>query len=102
MSFFLFLVKLAVTEVAAVSVTWHVPVPEQPPPDQPPNFEPEPAEAVSVTDVPFANDAEQVEPQSIPAGELVTEPDPLPDVLTVSVTFGTNVAVTVAAALSVT
>ena len=55
-----------------------------------------------MTDVPLANAAEQVEPQSIPAGELVIEPDPLPDVLTVSVTFGMNVAVTVVAALSVT
>ncbi len=59
-------------------------MPEQPPPDQPPNFELEPAWAVSVTEVPLAKEAEQVEPQLIPAGELVTVPDPVPLFCTVS------------------
>jgi hypothetical protein len=49
------------------------------------NVEPAVAVAVSVTIVPEANDAEQVAPQSIPAGELVTEPEPVPALLTVSV-----------------
>ncbi|MEZ4402232.1 MAG: hypothetical protein R3B06_19565 [Kofleriaceae bacterium] len=32
--------KVAVTEIAEVTVTVQVPVPEQPPPDQPVNVEP--------------------------------------------------------------
>jgi hypothetical protein len=45
---------------------------------------------VSVTDVPSANAAEQVAPQSIPAGELVTEPEPVPALLTVNVCDSVN------------
>jgi hypothetical protein len=41
--------KLAVTAVSELSVTWQLPVPEQPPPDQPVNVEPESAAAVRVT-----------------------------------------------------
>jgi hypothetical protein len=44
-------VKVAVTEVAAVTVTTQVPTPEQPPPDQAENAEPLAAVAVSVTGV---------------------------------------------------
>ena len=77
-------------------------MPEQPPPDQPPNVEPEPACAVSVTEVPMANGAEQVDPQLIPGGELVTDPDPFPALLTDSATVGVNVAVTFVSAFSVT
>ena len=44
--------ELADTEVAAVTDTTQVPVPEQPPPDQPVNVEPVVGVAVSVTDVP--------------------------------------------------
>ena len=40
--------KLAVTVTAAVTVTLHVPVPEQPPPDQPLNVKPRFGVAVSV------------------------------------------------------
>jgi hypothetical protein len=54
--------------------------------------------AVSVTAVPLANACEQGAPQSIPAGELVTVPDPLPDLTRESVTVGVNVAVTVLSA----
>ena len=46
-----FTVKVAVTEVAAVSVTTHVPVPVQAPPDHPANVEPAAAAAVRVTGV---------------------------------------------------
>ena len=76
-------------------------MPEQPPPDQPPNVEPAAGLAVSVTIVPSSNDAEQVEPQSIPAGLLVTVPLPPPARATVRVRCGTgsNVAVTDSAAL---
>ena len=44
--------KVAVTVVAAFTVTMQVPVPEQPPLDQPAKVEPEAALAVSVTVVP--------------------------------------------------
>ena len=60
----------------------HVPVPEHPPPDQPVKTEPADGVAVSVTCVPSAKLAEQVAPQSIPAGPLETEPDPAPDFVT--------------------
>jgi hypothetical protein len=42
--------------------------------------------AVRVTAVPLLNDAEHVVPQLIPAGALVTVPDPAPARLTVSAT----------------
>jgi len=77
--------KLAVTVVAAFMVTVHVPVLVQPPPLQPVNVEPAAAAAVSVTDVPFVNDAEQVVPQEMPAGLLVTVPLPAPALDTVKV-----------------
>jgi hypothetical protein len=44
--------KLAVTVVADVVDTVHVPAPLQPPPDQPANFEPASAVAVKTTLVP--------------------------------------------------
>ena len=46
--------NVAVTVVAAVSVTEQEPVPEQPPPLQPLKVEPVAGLAVSVTDVPLA------------------------------------------------
>ena len=48
------IVNVAVTVVAAVSVTGHVPVPLHPPPLQPVNVDPAAAVAVSVTAVPLA------------------------------------------------
>jgi len=92
-----------VTVVAAESVTVQVPVPEQPPPLQPVKVEPAAGVAVSVTTVPLAKLAEQVAPQLIPAGELVTVPLPVPAGVTVRVKVcGEKVAVTVVAAETVT
>jgi len=70
--------KFAVTDSAALMVISQPPIPEQPPPDQPAKYDPDPAVAVKVTCVPLAKSCEQDEPQSIPAGELVTVPDPPP------------------------
>ena len=47
-----FSVKVAVTEVAPVTETTHVPVPEHPPPDHPVKVEPVDGVAVKVTEVP--------------------------------------------------
>jgi hypothetical protein len=70
--------NVAVTDWSELIVTEHGPVPEQPPPDQPSNRDPTAAVAVNVTCVPVSNAAEHVEPQSIPAGELDTDPEPEP------------------------
>ena len=91
------------TDVAALTVTVHVPVPVQPPPLQPVNVEPAAGVAVKVTTVPLVKPVEQVAPQEIPAGALAMLPLPAPDVATVSVNADcTNVAVTEAAAFIVT
>src|SRR5437016_2584324 len=96
-------VKVAVTVVAPETVTTHVPVPEHPPPLQPVKVEPAAGVAVSVTAVPLVKLAEQVTPQLIPTGALVTVPLPVPALLTVSATVGrAKVAVTVVAAMRVT
>src|SRR5438094_943514 len=95
--------KVAVTVVAAETVTTHVPVPEQPPPLQPLKVEPAAGVAVSVTAVPLVKLAEQVTPQLIPTGALVTVPLPVPALLTVSAKLGTlKVAVTVVPAETAT
>ena len=89
-------VKVAVTEWSVPIVSVHVPVPEQSP-DHPANVLPAAAVAVRVTCVPGAKPTEQVEPQSIPTGLLVTEPVPFPAFETVSVRGdggAVNVAVT--------
>jgi len=90
--------KVAVTDCAAFIVTEHVPVPVQAP-LQPVKAEPAAAVAVSVT-VPL-NDAEQVVPQLIPAGLLVTVPEPLKVTVRGSV-ITPKVAVTDCAAFMVT
>src|SRR5216117_2790271 len=77
--------NVAVTEVAAFTVTMQVPVPEQPPPLQPVKVELASGVAVKVTAVPVANGAEHVAPQAITAGLLVTVPAPAPALVTVSV-----------------
>src|SRR6267143_1378643 len=75
--------KVAVTEVAALIVTVHVPVPVQAP-LQPVKVEPAAGAAVRVTTVPVVKEVEQVAPQEIPTGALVTVPVPAPDLVTVS------------------
>ena len=72
------------TDLAALTVTVHVPVPLQPPPLQPVNMEPAVGVAANVTAVPLVNACEQVAPQEMPAGALVTLPLPAPAVVTVS------------------
>ena len=68
----------APTVVLELRVNVQVPVPLQSPPDQPVKFDPESAAAVSVTVVPVGNDAEHVAPQSMPVGDDVTPPVPVP------------------------
>src|SRR5207245_4003234 len=88
--------KVAVTAVGAEIVTVQAAVPEQPPPLQPAKVEPAAGVAVSVTAVPLVKLAEQVTPQLIPTGALVTVPLPVPALLTVSARLGAlTAAVTV-------
>src|SRR5688572_11475638 len=74
--------NVAVTSRAWSIATVHVPVPEQPSPSQPANVEPEAGVAVSVTPEAWGKPAEQSDPQSMPAGSLVTVPLPPPDLTT--------------------
>src|SRR5207245_9794527 len=74
--------KEAVTEVAAFIVTLQVPVPVQPPPLQPVKVAPAAGVAVRLTTVPVVKAVEQVAPQEIPAGALVTVPTPAPALVT--------------------
>ena len=76
-------VKVAVTVVAAETVTTHDPVPVQPPPLQPVKAEFALGVAVIVTAVPLVKLAVQLAPQLIPAGLLVTVPVPVPAVVIV-------------------
>ncbi len=92
-------VKVAVTVVAAETVTTHDPVPEHPLPLQPVKVEPAAGAAVSVTAVPLAKLAEQAAPQVIPAGLLVTVPVPVPALETVRAKVGVNVTVKVSVAV---
>jgi hypothetical protein len=79
---FVLIVKFAVIEVFAVTVTEQEPVPEHPPPDQPVKVEPVAGVALSVTDVPELNEKEQVEPQEMPVGFDETVPAPVPPLAT--------------------
>jgi hypothetical protein len=95
------LLNVAVTARAAVMDVVQVPVPVHAP-LQPANVEPLAAAAVSVTDVPLAKLALQVEPQLTPAGDEVTVPVPEPAFVTVNandVAELLNVAVTARAAV---
>ena len=75
--------NVAVTERAAVMDTVQVPVPVHAP-LHPANVDPLDAAAVSVTEVPLAKLALQVDPQFTPAGVEVTVPAPVPALLTPS------------------
>jgi hypothetical protein len=79
----------------AFIVTVHVPVPKHPPPDQPVNVDPKTADAVRVTVSPLTNVSAQSKPQLMPAGVLVTEPNPVPALLTVRLNRNRNSAATV-------
>src|SRR5581483_520223 len=68
--------KVAPTLTSELNVTVNAPVPEQAA-DQPEKELFGPGVAVSVTEVPASKAALQVCPQSIPAGALVTVPEPL-------------------------
>ncbi len=88
--------KVAVTDLAEVIVTRHLfsPLTESQP-DQATALVLAPGVPVSVTAVPWSKLAEQVAPQLIPAGELVTVPEPVPFLVTVSrCCSSANVAVT--------
>jgi hypothetical protein len=93
--------KVAVTVLAALRETSHVSVPLQAP-DQPVNDDPSAAAAVSFTVVPRSYTALQVAPQVMPAGALVTLPEPLPAFVTVSVGVAVKFAVALCAAVSST
>ena len=67
---------MAVTSVSASTVTQQGSVPEQPPPDQPAKAVPGAGSGVRFTRVPGSKAYEQLPGQSIPDGELVTDPDP--------------------------
>ncbi len=81
----MFWVKVAVTDLAASMMMVQVPIPEHPLFDQPVKVEPVEATAVRVTEVFRSKLAEQVEPQLIPLGTLLTVPEPAPDLATVRV-----------------
>src|SRR5204863_559186 len=91
--------KLAVTAVAAETVTVQDPVPVQPPPLQPMKTELAPGVAVSTTTVPLATLAVQLAPQLMSPGVLVTVPVPSPLGLTVSAKVGRNVTARLATAV---
>lgn len=73
--------KVAVTAGAPRTCTVQLPVPEQPPPDHPAKTEPGTAVAISFTLVPARKRCEQLVPQWIPAGRLVTVPVPLVELI---------------------
>ena len=77
--------KVAVTPAEEVPMMkLHVPVPAQTPPLQPAKNDPGVGAAVRVTAAPVPKMTEQVAPQLIPAGELLTVPDPVPASVTLT------------------
>jgi hypothetical protein len=75
--------NVAVVERAALIVTVQVEAMPLHDPLHPENSDPAPGTAVRVTLVPEVKAAEQVAPQAMPAGLLVTVPDPAPAFVTV-------------------
>jgi hypothetical protein len=76
--------NVAVTAWELLSPTVQVDVPLHPAPFQPPKADPASGAALSTTVLPFVKAPRQVGPQLMPAGALVTVPDPEPDLVTVS------------------
>src|SRR6185436_7296008 len=91
--------NVAVTEVAVLTVTTQVPVPEQGP-LQPVKVEPVTGVAVRVRTVPGATDCEHVHPQLMPA--LATTPAPVPFLTTERTGKSSNLALTDVVAVTVT
>jgi hypothetical protein len=78
------LVNVATTARRALPISVQGPVPVHPPPLHPSNREPALGAAVSVTTALLLREASvHPLPQRIPAGELLTVPLPLPDLVTV-------------------
>jgi hypothetical protein len=88
--------NVAVTLRSALIATEHAPVPVHAP-DQPVNVEPDAGVAVRATVLAELKSAPQVDGQLMPDGELVTVPDPAPDVVTVRWCVVGGVPVTVTA-----
>lgn len=84
-------VNLALTDSGAFTVTLQVLFLPLQAPDQPEKVDPLAAFAVKVTDVPCGNPCEHVRPQLIPAGALLTRPEPLPLLWTVRSSAGGGV-----------
>ena len=96
---------MAVTVVAAETVTEQAPVPEQPPPLQPVKAEPAAGLAARAMTVPLGTVSVQSAPQLmtvVAPWVPVTVPLPVPALAAVSVNVGVKVAVTVVAAETVT
>ena len=98
-----FVLNVAATARAAVIETVQVAVVPAQAPLQPAKRALAAGVAVKLTMVLLVNEVEQIPPQSMPAGELVTVPLPVPALVTVSENDGSeNVAVTDRAALIAT
>jgi hypothetical protein len=81
------LTNVALIALFPFAVNTQLLAPVQPPP-HPMNVEPASAVAVSTTAAPSSNWPTHDAPQSIPEGDDVTEPDPVPSLTTVTVTVG--------------
>lgn len=84
--------KVAVTVLAAFMATVHAPVPVHAPP-HPAKTDPAAGVAVRVTELLAAKLAEHVPPQSMPVGEDVTVPLPVPSLVTAREKLPVGVAV---------
>ncbi len=84
--------NVAVTALAAFMVTVHEPVPVHAP-LHPAKADPAAGVAVSVTELLAAKFAEHVPPQSMPVGEDVTVPLPVPSLVTARLKLPVGVAV---------